>query len=56
MRFVELHCAESSDRIIVNVDKIITIEPGINGSTLTLIDCTLDVQEKPDEIILKIRG
>lgn len=55
MRFIELHSNEG-DRIIINVDKIITIEPAFDGSSLTLIDSQLEVREKPDEIILKIRG
>jgi uncharacterized protein YlzI (FlbEa/FlbD family) len=55
MRFIELH-SNDGDRIIVNVDKIITIEPTFDGSSLTLIDSQLDVREKPDDIILKIRG
>lgn len=55
MRFIEVHTNEG-DRVIVNVDKIITIEPAFDGSSLTLIDSQLEVREKPDEIILKIRG
>lgn len=55
MRFVELH-SNDGDRIIVNVDKIITIEPIFDGSALVLIDSQLEVREKPDEILIKVRG
>lgn len=55
MRFIELH-SHDGDRIIINVDKVITIEPAFEGSSLLLMDSQLEVREKPDEIMIKIRG
>jgi hypothetical protein len=56
MRFVELKSIEGPT-VIVNVDKIIAITDSVHGgAALILIDNKLDVVEKPNEIILKIRG
>jgi len=57
VRFIELETT-NGPKVILNVDKIIAIteDPEDGCTAIAMIDNILYVKEKPDDIIIKIRG